>query len=142
VRRICDVFYGTEVVHGYGYGQDEDQGQLGAWYVLASIGLFDVQGGTAMHPTMQLAAPLFDRVRIRLNRQYCAGESFEIQAAGSPVGERYIQLARLNGKALDRCWIPWEEITRGGKLELSLGNDPKMSWGVGVPPPSGSSQGR
>lgn len=29
-RAICDEFYGTEGVHGYGYGQDEDQGQLGA----------------------------------------------------------------------------------------------------------------
>jgi predicted alpha-1,2-mannosidase len=138
VRRICDVFYGTEVVHGYGYGQDEDQGQLGAWYVLASLGLFDVQGGTARHPTMQLAAPLFDRVRIRLNRQYYTGELFEIQAAGSPAGDRYIKSARLNDKALDHCWIPWEEITRGGKLELSLGNDPNKNWGIAVPPPSGS----
>ncbi|HTL54101.1 MAG TPA: GH92 family glycosyl hydrolase, partial [Candidatus Limnocylindrales bacterium] len=42
VRRICDVFYGIGLVHGYGYGQDEDQGQLGAWFVLASLGLFDV----------------------------------------------------------------------------------------------------
>jgi predicted alpha-1,2-mannosidase len=142
VRRICDVFYGTEVVHGYGYGQDEDQGQLGAWYVLASIGLFDVQGGTALHPTMQLAAPLFDRVRIRLNRHYYAGELFEIQATGSPAGERCIKSALLNGKALDHCWIPWEEIARGGKLELSLGNDPNMNWGASEPPPSGSSQGQ
>ena len=32
VRRICDEFYGTDRTHGYGYGQDEDQGQLGAWF--------------------------------------------------------------------------------------------------------------
>ncbi len=44
VRAICNEFYGTEGIHGYGYGQDEDQGQLGAWYVLSAIGLFDVQG--------------------------------------------------------------------------------------------------
>ena len=31
VRAICNEFYGTDGVHGYGYGQDEDQGQLGAW---------------------------------------------------------------------------------------------------------------
>lgn len=34
-RRICDEFYGVTGEHGYGYGQDEDQGQLGAWYVMA-----------------------------------------------------------------------------------------------------------
>ena len=37
VRAICDEFYGTDGIHGYGYGQDEDQGQLGSWYVLAGI---------------------------------------------------------------------------------------------------------
>lgn len=56
VRRICDVFYGTDPVHGYGYGQDEDQGQLGAWLVMAGLGLFDVQGGAARQSTLQLAA--------------------------------------------------------------------------------------
>ena len=44
-RLICDEFYGTDGEHGYGYGQDEDQGQLGSWYVLSAMGLFDVQGG-------------------------------------------------------------------------------------------------
>ena len=29
-RLICDEFYGTDGEHGYGYGQDEDQGQLGS----------------------------------------------------------------------------------------------------------------
>ena len=85
VRRICDVFYGTEPVHGYGYGQDEDQGQLGAWYVLAAIGLFDVQGGTALHPTMQLATPLFDQVRIKLNRKYYPGRGVRNSRQGDPV---------------------------------------------------------
>lgn len=42
VRAILDEFYGLEGIHGYGYGQDEDQGQLGAWYVMSALGLFDV----------------------------------------------------------------------------------------------------
>ncbi len=50
VRQICNDFYGTDGIHGYGYGQDEDQGQLGAWYVLAGIGLFDVKGGSDSNP--------------------------------------------------------------------------------------------
>ena len=47
MRTICNEFYGTEGIHGYGYGQDEDQGQLGAWYVMAAMVLFDVKGLTA-----------------------------------------------------------------------------------------------
>ena len=38
VRAILNEFYGTDGIHGYGYGQDEDQGQLGAWYVISSLG--------------------------------------------------------------------------------------------------------
>ena len=37
VRAILDEFYGLEGIHGYGYGQDEDQGQLGAWYVMSAL---------------------------------------------------------------------------------------------------------
>ena len=36
-RLICDEFYGTDGEHGYGYGQDEDQGQLGSWLSLIHI---------------------------------------------------------------------------------------------------------
>ena len=57
-RAICDEFYGTESVHGYGYGQDEDQGQLGSWYVMASLGLFDVKGFTDLKPTVQIGSPI------------------------------------------------------------------------------------
>ena len=69
-------FYGVTGEHGYGYGQDEDQGQLGAWYVLAGMGLFDVQGGVCDKPTFQIGSPLFDKVEIKLNPQYAKGKSF------------------------------------------------------------------
>ncbi|MHB1310043.1 MAG: glycoside hydrolase domain-containing protein, partial [Limisphaerales bacterium] len=138
VRRICDVFYGTDAVHGYGYGQDEDQGQLGAWFVLAGMGLFDVQGGTALRPTLQLATPLFEKVRIRLDRRYHAGDTFEIRVQGNPAEHRYIQAATLNGVALDRCWLPWEVAVRGATLELRVGDQPSTTWGIHEPPPSAS----
>ncbi|MET0242715.1 MAG: GH92 family glycosyl hydrolase, partial [Flavitalea sp.] len=69
VREICNEFYGTEGIHGYGYGQDEDQGQLGAWYVISSIGLFDVKGLTDINPSFGIGSPLFDKVTIKLNQK-------------------------------------------------------------------------
>jgi putative alpha-1,2-mannosidase len=53
-----EEFYGTESIHGYGYGQDEDQGQLGSWYVMASLGLFDVKGFTDLKPIVELGSPV------------------------------------------------------------------------------------
>jgi len=79
VRAICNEFYGTEGIHGYGYGQDEDQGQLGSWYVISSIGLFDVKGLTDIHSTFGIGSPLFDKVTIKLNKKYYKGKQFVIE---------------------------------------------------------------
>ena len=67
VRAILDEFYGLEGIHGYGYGQDEDQGQLGAWYVMSALGLFDVKGLTEIDPKFQIGAPLFDLSLIHIS---------------------------------------------------------------------------
>lgn len=138
VRRICDVFYGTDPVHGYGYGQDEDQGQLGAWFVMASLGLFDVQGGAGVTQTLQLASPLFNRIRIQLHPNFYPGTAFEIRTTGDPGRDIHIQSAQLNNRPLDRCWIPWKAITDGGSLDLALGSQPHENWGRTQPPPSGT----
>lgn len=88
VRAILDEFYGLEGIHGYGYGQDEDQGQLGAWYVMSALGLFDVKGLTEIDPKFQIGAPLFDKVTVRLNKDYYPGEKFVIYGAQN---ETYIE---------------------------------------------------
>ncbi|MCP3929351.1 MAG: glycoside hydrolase family 92 protein [Bacteroidetes bacterium] len=135
-RTICQEFYGTSDIHGYGYGQDEDQGQLGAWYVLASIGLFDVQGGARAKPTIQLGSPLFDRITISLSKQYYEGEEFVIETTNNTPDNKYIQTARLNGESLENCWFLHSDLTKGGKLELEMGAEPNEQWGVSTPPPS------
>ena len=123
-RLICDEFYGTTAEHGYGYGQDEDQGQLGAWYVMAAMGLFDVKGGAEINPTFQLGSPLFDRIEIRLNPMNATGKKFVIDVEGNAPDAYYIQAATLNGKPLDEPWIPREEVMRGGELKLVMGSEP------------------
>lgn len=80
---ICDEFYGTNGEHGYGYGQDEDQGQLGAWYVMAAMGLFDVQGGSCERPTFQIGSPLFDKIEIKLSPMNATGKTFVIETTGN-----------------------------------------------------------
>jgi predicted alpha-1,2-mannosidase len=129
VRRICDEFYGTDRTHGYGYGQDEDQGQLGAWFVLAGLGLFDIQGGTSSRPEFQLATPLFERIRIRLHPLHHAGEAFEIRTVGDPRREPFIRSARLDGADWPACTLPWERFRKGGILELEVGTEPSAQWG-------------
>ena len=122
VRAILNEFYGTEGIHGYGYGQDEDQGQLGAWYVLSSMGLFDVKGLADTTPTFSLGAPLFDKVTIKLNPKYYPGKEFVIQTTGAKGNNpnAYARSYRLNGQPIDGVHIPFEAVTQGGTLEVQM----------------------
>ncbi|MGM9749112.1 MAG: GH92 family glycosyl hydrolase [Candidatus Cryptobacteroides sp.] len=104
IRTICDEFYGTDEIHGYGYGQDEDQGQLGGWFVMAATGLFDVTGLTSANPRMQVIRPLFDKVEITLDNKYHKGDKLvirqsdtdEIQVDGKPLEGNFVPFCKLN----------------------------------------------
>lgn len=135
-RLICDEFYGTDGEHGYGYGQDEDQGQLGSWYVLAAMGLFDVQGGACSEPTYQLGSPEFDEITVHLSKFNAKGGKFRIITKGNSADAIYVQNATFNGKPLDRCWLYRDEVFNGGELVLQMGTEPSDVWNNSEPPVS------
>ncbi|MCF3109395.1 GH92 family glycosyl hydrolase [Niabella sp. CC-SYL272] len=128
VRAICNQFYGTGGVHGYGFGQDEDQGQLGAWFVMASVGLFDVKGLTGSHPEMGIGSPLFDRIRIRLSPRFYSGGDFVIETKNNDSNHIYVQSLLLNQQKLHTPFIPWQQLIKGGKLVLEMGNMPNNRY--------------
>lgn len=125
VRAICDEFYGTDGVHGYGYGQDEDQGQLGAWYVMSSIGLFSVDGLTAQNPEFFIGSPLFDKVTIRLNNKYYSGKEFIITAKNNSKKNIYVNPVKvLDGKKNTAGSIRFADVVAGGTLDLTMQSKP------------------
>lgn len=127
VHAICDEFYGTEGIHGYGYGQDEDQGQLGAWYVMSSIGLFDVKGLTDINPSFQIGSPLFDKVIIKQAKK-SGRKNFVIDIANNSKSNVYLQDVNLNGKQLDNLSIDLKDITKGGVMKINVGSEPSNKW--------------
>ncbi|RYY30102.1 MAG: glycoside hydrolase family 92 protein [Sphingobacteriaceae bacterium] len=131
-RLICNEFYGTEPIHGYGYGQDEDQGQLGSWYVMAALGLFDVKGFTDEKPIVELGSPVFNKATIMLGNQ----QKLIIETKNNSKENLYVQAVQFNGKPLNNCWLYRDELMKGGKLTFTMANKPNTSWGVKVPPPS------
>ena len=124
VRAICREFYGTEGIHGYGYGQDEDQGQLGAWFVMAGIGLFDVAGLTKPAPEFGISSPLFDKITITLNPKYYPGKQFVIRTEKNSGANQYIQSMTVGGAGLDRPFVPFSSIVKGGEMVIRLGKSP------------------
>jgi predicted alpha-1,2-mannosidase len=139
-RAICDEFYGTEPLRGYGVGQDEDQGQLGAWYVMAALGLFDVQGHAGLNPTFQFGSPLFDRVTIQLDPTYYSGKELVLETKNNSKENVYIQSASFRNEKIENCWIDRKRLTEGGTLIFEMGAQPNLNFGISTPPPSMSTE--
>ena len=118
-----------------GWHGEEDQGQMGAWFTLSALGLFEMDGGTAERPVVVIGSPLFERATLRLEAPYYAGGTFTIEAPGNSPENVYVQSATLDGRPLDRAWLYHDEITAGGTLRLVMGPAPSR-WGADLPPPS------
>ena len=126
-REIMDIFYGSGPMDGW--PGDEDQGQMGGWYVMSAMGLFEMRGGCAIAPTYEIGSPLFDKVTIHLDPNYYSGGTFTIVAVNNSKENRYIQSATLDGQPLTKPWFYHKDLVDGGKLVLRMGPEPNENWG-------------
>ena len=118
-RFICQHAYKNEVK---GLVGNEDVGQMSAWYILASIGMHPICPGDTR---MELFTPSFDRVVVEVGE----GKQFIITAKGQSEKNTYIQSATLNGQPYDKCYIDYQDIVKGGTLELVVSDKPNYNWG-------------
>ena len=126
VREVLDNYYGTGPADGY--PGDEDQGQMGSWYVMSAIGLFQMDGGASVDPVYEISGPVFKKAIIQLDTDYYEGKEFIIEAKNTSSRNRYIQSASLNGKELENFWFRHSELVKGGKLVLVMGDEPNRKW--------------
>lgn len=127
-REIMNRYYGATPLHGW-LG-DEDEGQMGAWFVMSAMGLFEMEGGAAVEPMVNIGSPLFDRITIHLDENYYPGGKFVIETKNNARDNYYIQSARLNDEPLNSCRFSFKDIVNGGKLELHMGPEPNKEWGL------------
>jgi predicted alpha-1,2-mannosidase len=116
VRQILETLYSSRPD---GLSGNEDCGQMSSWYVLSSIGLYQVAPG---RPDYVIGAPLFRRSDIRVP----GGASFVIRTSG--VGP-FVRGAQLNGEPMMRSFLRHAEIMAGGELLVELGEEPGTEWG-------------
>lgn len=127
-RSIINKYYGYDLANAY-LG-DEDQGQMSAWFIMASIGLFQTDGGTSTSPIYEIASPLYEKIVIDLGERYGRGKEFIIEAKNASRNNKYVQSAILNGKKLNTFWFPASQLLEGGELILEMGPEPNMNWGI------------
>ena len=105
-----------------GLSGNEDVGQMSAWYVLSSIGLYQEEpaGGKYI-----IGTPLFNEACIDVD----GGKTFTIRALNNSDENVYVQSATLNGKRYDKSYINYRDIVAGGTLQLIMGPKPSK-WGT------------
>ncbi|MPN62974.1 hypothetical protein SDC9_210727 [bioreactor metagenome] len=121
-REILDRYYGATPYHGW--EGDEDEGQMGAWFVMTAIGLFEMNGGVTANSEFDITTPLFEKITISLDGDYYPGNKFTIETKNYSGENKYIQAAYLNGKRLKRPEILFSDIVKGGTLILEAGDKP------------------
>lgn len=100
-----------------GLSGNEDVGQMSAWYILSSVGLYQVDpvGGRFV-----IGSPLFDKATVNVG----GGKTFTVVAKNNSDKNIYVQGARLNGKTLKNSYVDFNDIRHGGTLELVMGPKP------------------
>lgn len=129
VRKLLDEWFRSDLM---GLPGDEDGGGMSAFVVFSMMGIYPVTPGL---PIYNIGSPVFPLVRIHLD----GGRVFEIDARGASRDNKYIQSATLNGCEWTKPWLTHDDVARGGRLVLQMGDTANRQWGARPEdaPPSG-----
>ena len=95
-----------------GLAGNEDVGQMSAWYVLSTMGFYQVEPA---RPRYWFGAPNFEKMTVKV-----AGGQLEITAKGVSKGKGHIAAVKLNGRPYTLPYISYQDIVKGGTLEFEM----------------------
>ena len=102
-----------------GLSGNEDVGQMSAWYVLSSLGMYQVEPAGAR---FWFGKPAFSQAEVRV-----PGGILRVRAEGLSDEARYIQSVTLNGKNHPYPYIGFNDVAKGGELVFKMGTE-KTLW--------------
>ncbi len=97
-----------------GLSGNEDMGQMSAWYILSTLGFYEVEPASGRY---WLGSPTIDRAEIAVE-----GGIFTIEVIGNSESCPYIKSMKLNGQPYTLPYILHEDIARGGVLTIEMSN--------------------
>ncbi len=106
VREILSECYSTD---RKGFDGNEDCGQMSAWYIMSSLGLYMLNPADGWY---ELGAPCVRRAELKLQ----SGKTLEIVAKN--LSDRTFKVHRVtfNGRVIDDWRISHDELMAGGEL--------------------------
>ena len=121
VREVLSTLYSSRPD---GLSGNEDVGQMSAWYILSSLGFYQVEPGTDRY---WLGSPLFDKASVKVGVDGKGRDiMFNVIAQNNSDRNRYIQSVTLNGKPYDKGYIEHKDIIAGSTLVLNMGPQPAI----------------
>jgi len=105
-----------------GISGNEDCGQMSAWYILSSMGIYPVCPGSN---EFSLTTPLFEKVTMKLAN----GKVLTI-TANNPQKNIYIDKVSFNGKEISVNYITYQDLMQGGELKFTLTSTPNEARGI------------
>ena len=115
VREVLGTLYSAKPD---GLSGNEDVGQMSSWYILSSLGFYQVEPASGRY---WFGSPLFDKAEVAVE-----GGTFTLVAENNSAENRYIQSVTLNGKPYTKGYIEHSDIAAGGKLVLKMGAEPAL----------------
>lgn len=95
---------------------NEDVGQMSAWYVLSSLGLYQICPGK---PYYDLGRPLFKKAIIHLEN----GKDLVIKADNNSIENKYVSSVHFNNIRLKSMKISHFDIANGGILNFKMNSE-------------------
>ncbi|MBO4756130.1 MAG: GH92 family glycosyl hydrolase [Bacteroidales bacterium] len=108
LRQVYDELYFNDID---GLAGNEDVGQMSAWYILSTLGFYQVEPAGTQY---WFGAPLWKKAEVKV-----AGGTFTVTTKGKGP---YIKSVKLNGQPYDKPYIEYKDIVAGGTLEFTMKN--------------------
>lgn len=121
VREVLTTLYFDEP---NGLSGNEDCGQMSAWYILSSLGFYQVAPAGGVYV---FGSPIIDKATIEVGN----GKQFTVIANNNTAENIYIASATLNGKPYTKAYIDFKDIVSGGELIFEMTDTPS-DFGVAV----------
>ena len=100
-----------------GLSGNEDCGQMSAWYVMSSLGLYPIAPGDTHY---QIGRPLFKKAEVKLPRE----KKLSIEAPNNSVSAKYVKQVSLNTSKVNDTEIDHNQIKKGGLLLFEMSEEP------------------
>lgn len=110
IRQVLTTLYHNDPD---GLSGNEDAGQMSAWYVLSALGFYEAEPASGRYV---IGSPLVEEAEITV-----PGGIFRIIANGNSPENVVVKSMKLNGEPYTLPYITFDDIMKGGTLELEMG---------------------